>query len=188
MSSPADHLQPYEIAAYVDGATSDVRARVERHLVECADCRAEVADVIRILRTRPRATRLRTWVPAAVAAMLLIWAGSSLLREPAFQRHRQVVASSAAAPLPITPVGRADSVHALVWTSVPLADRYLVRLFDGTGTVLLERETSDTSVALGTLALARDTPYYWKVDAYTGADRRVASDLAAFTLGRPRAP
>lgn len=187
------HLEANEIAAYVDGAVAGVqRAAIQAHLAACADCRAEVAEVLPIVRTLPRAPRLprRVWIPAAAAAALaLLWAGPRALREPTVPEHREETVTMTVAPRPLAPVGAVDSATALVWSSVHSADRYRARLFDSDGTVIWEHETGDTVAALPrSVALRARLPYYWKVEAHTGFDRWAASDLVEFVPRRGGRP
>src|SRR5688572_19024755 len=81
------HLESNEIAAYVDGDVhGEDRLSIQAHLAACAECRAEVAEVSRIVRTAPAARRIpsRVWIPAAAAAVFaLVWLAPRALRERA---------------------------------------------------------------------------------------------------------
>jgi len=183
---PAIHPDATELSAYLDGALAEAdRARVEAHLAGCAECRSDVAAVAQLLSTAPRR---RVAVPvglaaAAVLALLLVPAldlpsrlGRSPLREPAV--------TTTAAPIAIEPRGAVDSVRALVWSAVPHASRYRLALLDSAGTVVWRLETVDTVAALPeTVRLRAGAPYFWKVDAETGFDRWVGSELSDFTVG-----
>jgi hypothetical protein len=84
-------------------------------------------------------------------------------------------------PPPSLAVPIADSVR---WTSVPLADRYRVTVYDDAGTLLLDTSTPDTAVALP-VGLPPGPARYWsRVEARTGWDRWVESEWASFTVGR----
>jgi hypothetical protein len=177
------HLEVGEIAAYVDGGiVGPARAEIETHLATCAQCRAEVAEVGGVIRSMPGARRSPFWIPAAAAAaIVLVWAGSGVLREPPPAVHRDTAVTMTPAPRLVAPVGTVDSLSTVVWSSVPTADRYRIRLFDPMGTVLWERETSDTSAVVpSTLSLRRGTPYYWKVESHAGFDRWAESELVEF--------
>jgi hypothetical protein len=187
------HLEAEEIAAYVDGAAAgDARAAIQAHLAACSECRAEVAEVLPIVRALPRARRVRgrIWIPAAAAAALaLLWAGPRALREPAVQEHREEAVTMTVSPRVVAPVGAVDSARVLIWSSVPAADRYRTRLFDSDGTVIWEHETGDTVAALpSSVALRRRLSYFWKVEAHTGFDRWAASDLIEFMVRRGGGP
>ena len=183
-----DHFTSGQVAAYITGALPPGdRSRIEAHLTGCEDCCTEMIEGARLFRTRPRPTRW--FVPAGVAAailLLLVWyrpvtrpAGSSGYREPAI--------TTTVAPVLVTPRGVTAPGGRLVWTAVPGADRYRLELFDATGTVVWERQTSDTATPLPeSLHLRPGASYLWKVEARTGWDRWVGSDLVPFPLSSPR--
>jgi hypothetical protein len=182
-----EHLPAHEIAAYADGSLAgDDRSRVESHLAACADCRAEVLEVSRIVRTAPGARRAprRLWVPAAAAAALvLLWLGPRALHESTAEVHRDRTVATTVAPRPVAPVGVVDSARSLVWASLPRAERYRVALFDSEGRVLYEAQPADTSVALpDSIALAPGQTYLWKVEARTGWNRWEPSELVEFSI------
>lgn len=187
---PASHPEALALAGYLDGAlTGPDKARVEAHLAGCTDCRAEVAAVARLIRTAPLHRRLELPLRLAAAAVLVALLvpaldlptrlGPGPLREPAV--------TTTAAPIAIAPVGAVDSVPALVWSAVPHATRYRATLHSGEGTAVWRTETTDTVAALpDTVRLRPGASYFWKVEAETGFDRWVTSDLVDFTMGRPR--
>lgn len=180
------HLTAMEVAAYVDnGLRADARARVRSHLAECEECRGELVAVARLARTGNR-FGWKVLVPLAAAAALVLyfapWQQSSdstapVLREPGV--------TTIVAPTPIAPRGAVTALLALTWSSVPLADRYKVTLFDGDGSVLWETQTADTTAVVApTVRIVVGVPHYWKVAARTEPGRWVASDLTSFTLSR----
>lgn len=185
------HLEPAEIAAYVDRASGDSRAYVESHLAECAECRAELVDAARLVATLPRRRTMRPhiWIPAAAAAaVLLMFVWPRTIREPSVQ-HREAAVTATVSPRAVSPVGIVDSATTLRWSSVPRSDRYQIRLFDSDGSVLWERETSDSSAAIPTsVRLQSGRSYYWKVEAHTGFNRSAASELAEFSIRSPPRP
>lgn len=183
------HLEPAQVASYVDGTIQpSVRAAVQRHLATCEDCRAELVEVSRIMRSFPAARRARrhVWLPAAAAAaVVLVLAWPRAANTPVGTVHREEAVTTTVAPRPVTPIGAVASVSELVWSSVPYADRYHVRMFDGNGTVIWERETADTVATLPTSVSPRaEVSYFWKVEALTGFDRRAASGLVEFVVSR----
>ena len=182
------HLRPDEVAAYADERLpADVRAKMQAHMATCAECRAEVADVLTIVRPVRQKQRVRrhVWITAAAAAaavvLLLVWPrDGNQLRET---QHREAPVTATVAPRAVAPIGTVDSAPALVWSSVPYADNYRVRLFDREGLVLWERETPDTvSLPNGALRLRTGESYYWRVEARTGFDRVASSDLVEFMI------
>lgn len=185
-----DHVDSGEVAAYLDRALSPSdRSRVEEHLADCDVCRAEVIEVARLLRTQPR--RRGWYVPigvaaAAAAALLLVWPRSA--EEPPLPpTYREPVVTTTAAPSAIAPRGAIVAAPTFVWTRVPHADRYRLALFDDTGRVVWETETTDSAVVLPDRSrLKKGGSYFWKVEAQTGWNRWVGSDLVEFSLRSPR--
>jgi putative zinc finger protein len=186
------HLEIDQVAAYVDGSlAADARRYVQAHLSACADCRAEVSDVTRAVGAPPPAQRvswgawIATGAAAAVVLVVLPWTRPRRT-EP---EHREATVTTTVAPRAIAPRGSVDAAKAFVWSAVPYADNYRVRVFDSTGTVIWESERGDTVAPLpASLVLRAGRPYYWKVEALTGFDRWVASDLLEFTAGRGSEP
>jgi hypothetical protein len=185
-----DHVESGEVAAYLDRALSPSdQSRVEEHLADCDVCRTEVIEVARLLRTQPRR---RSWyVPigvaaAAAAVLLLVWPQPA--EEPALPpNYREPVVTTTAAPSAIAPRGAIVAASRFVWTAVPHADRYRLTVFDEAGSVLWEAQTSDTAAALPeSIRLKRSAAYFWKIEAQTGWNRWVGSDLVEFSLGPPR--
>ncbi|MGZ6564792.1 MAG: zf-HC2 domain-containing protein [Solirubrobacteraceae bacterium] len=185
----AGHLENDEVAAYLDRALplSD-RRRVEEHLADCDVCSAEVVEVARLLQTRPRRQSwyLPLGVTAAAAALLLLyWPRAA--EGPAASNYREATVNTTVAPVVIAPRGATIGAPKFAWIGVPHADRYRLMVFDGTGRVVWEGQTSDTiAVFPETIALQQETPYFWKVEAQTGWKRWVGSDLVEFNVGPPR--
>lgn len=179
------HLEPHDIAAFVDRTVDDgARARIESHLAQCEQCRAEIVEAARIVATLPRARGLkgRHWGAIAAAAVVLLVAWPRDVRDPGLQ-HREAPVTTTVAPRTIAPLGVVDAASTLTWSSVPHADRYRVRVFDADGSVLWDRETSDTTAALPAATVLRAArAYYWKVEARTGFDRSTASELTEFSI------
>jgi len=185
---PDRHLDQDEVAAYVDGTlAANALTAVNAHLAGCADCRAEVAEVASTLGTAPGSRLVRrAWIPAAVAAALALlwvspWSGWRM-GEPT---HREEAVTTTVSPRPVGPRGAVDSTTAFVWSSVPYATTYRVRLYAADGSLLWEHEVADTvSAPPSSLRLRARAPYFWKVEAQTGFDRWAASDLVEFVLRR----
>jgi hypothetical protein len=97
--------------------------------------------------------------------------------------HREPSLATTAAPYLIAPTGEAAAADTFRWSAVPHADRYRVTVFDRDGAVMWEAEASDTAVAPPrSLALAAGATFLWKVEARTGWDRWVASELVEFSV------
>ena len=187
MTGQDTHLTPAQVAAYVDRTVDgDARRRVENHLASCIECRAEIADASRIVATLPGRRRIPVWISATAAAALVIMMVWPARNEVPRVAHREAPVTATLSPIALQPVGLVDSAAILMWTSVPHADRYQVRVFAGDGSVLLEREITDTALVLPTSSgLQSGLTYYWKVVAETGFDRSVTSELIAFSVRHP---
>jgi len=186
----AFHPEALELAAYLDGAlTGEARARVEAHLAACGECRLEAAAVAELVRTGPGTRRLAPPLGLAAAAMLAVLLVPALDVAGWFDsgRHREPAVTTTTPPTAIAPRGGVDVAPALVWSAVPHATRYRVTLVDDAGTALWRSEATDTVAVLPDgVRLRPGSTYFWKVEAETGFDRWVASDLVDFTLAVPR--
>jgi hypothetical protein len=191
ISVTEQHLDPRDVAAYVDRAAAPGdRARIESHLATCAECRAEVSDAARIIATLPRSRRARRSVivsAAGIAAMLLVFLFPRADRDKARTQHRESAVTATIPPVVLAPVGAVQSAAWFTWSSVPHASRYDVRVFDTEGSVVWHGETPDTVLALPpTIGLSPGHSYYWKVEAQTGFERSVSTELVEFSIRGPR--
>jgi hypothetical protein len=195
-----DCLDDETIAAFAEATLDGApRAAALAHLATCPRCRAAVASVSRALADRtvarevtriersPRYRHLRVLVPLAAAALLVLVIQPFQSTDEATS-HRAPVGGAGTSPAPARPIGAVAAPRALVWRPVAGADRYRVTLFAEGGTVLFETNVEDSLAALpDSVRLATGRRYLWKVEARTGFDRWVASELAEFTvLGEPR--
>ena len=190
-SSSSPHLEPNEVASYVDGALDAAgRARFDAHLVSCDHCRAEVAEVSLVaaaMRTRRRRKSFLIPAGAVAAAAILFMLLPPRGRAPSERREGPL--STAISPRALSPVGLVDSSSAITWSAVPNAERYDVHVFDSSGAMLWQYQTADTTVTVPpTVRLQPLVPYYWRVEATTGFDRATRSDLVGFSVRRARAP
>jgi hypothetical protein len=184
------HLEAGRIAAYVDSTLDPtLRPEIEAHLADCALCRLEVVEVSRLVRSVPRRPSWQFIGPAAAAAVLLIAVGIwQLVPDQASNAPvlRESAITTAPAPIPVGPVGRVARVDSISWTTVPGADRYRLTVFDVGGEVVWETEGADTvSMLPAAVRLEQGQSYFWKVEARTGFDRWVDSDLTEFTIAGP---
>ena len=110
---------------------------------------------------------------------------TQLLRASRVRRRWYVAAGLA----PIAPKGDVMTADKLIWSGVSQADGYRPTLFDGNGSVIWKSQTSDTVAALPhSVTLRRGLPYYWKVEARTGSEGWVTSELVEFTVAGPGPP
>ena len=182
------HLESGEVAGYLDGALAPAdRSRLEAHAVECEACRAELIEAAGLLGTVP--SRRRWYVPAgavaaAAAAVVLLLVSRPPENRAGAAGYREPAITVSPAPVVVAPRTTADTARQFVWTSVPRADRYRLTLFDGTGTVVWEEETTDTTAMVpGGIRLQPGALYLWKVEAQVGWNRWVSSDLVEFSPG-----
>ena len=205
-ASTVDCLDDDDVAVLADGAATDSRALT--HASTCGRCRSRLAAVHRLRNDDAVAAELRKLdapVPetkrrrrafalpsvATLAAGILAVAilrpantvtktSSSVTRD---SLHRESAITITTAPRIVGP--SASMRDSLIWTSVPHADRYQIKVFDLEGTLVVNELTTDTAFAVPSrLARAVATRYLWKVEARTGWDRWVASDWQEFTIGR----
>jgi len=191
-----DCLPDDMIAALADGSLAPAaRASVLPHVASCPRCRGAVAAVARAIADPAVARELsaspsgrrryRIAVPLAAAAvlLLLLWSPGN---DPTSGHRGAPPPPPATTPIPRFPVGAVAAVRDLRWSPVAGADRYRVTLFDATGSVVYATETSNTDIALpDSIAFVPGAAYLWKVDARTGFDRWVASELAEFRVAGP---
>lgn len=197
----ADGLDCLDEAALARVADGFGRPEELAHLAGCPACRAQLADLRRLLDAAPVARELALLDPprrkvrtspgrwpavaaaAAVLAAVLLWrgpfsgvAGSDRLRDdPGVVRG--------VVPTLLSPRDVKAGQPAFWWTSVPEASQYRLTVFDAEGGLVWSTETADTTVIPGPDAeMATDVGYWWRVEARVDFDRWVASDLADFQL------
>ena len=184
----ADHLTCARVdeedldLRYLTGRLSDQDAEAfEAHCFTCDRCWGLVqqgANIRAVRSPSAPATRqapkrpptYRRWVPLALAA------GLAVLAFGLWPRHPPVPSDGLRGDAHMLPV-RVDTLTATLgasWPAVSDAGRYRVRLHRPDGGLVIERETSDTSLSLSrdSLALrADDSTLFWLVEALsrTGA-------------------
>jgi hypothetical protein len=175
-SAPDAHVDAVTLAALADGwLGASRRASVEAHMASCAECRAELYDVRRLVRARPRPQLgVRRWAAigsaaAAIAATILF---TTLPQDrpdsgPSAERSTRV---EEAPPLGAYQPPRSGSAPRaslrFAWEAAGPGARYQLMLVDSVGTELWRVETSDTSVTPpASLVLPRQALLFWYVDA-----------------------
>ncbi len=204
-------LDEFAIGEFVDGAGAGAgavdsyrRAELLAHLASCGGCRSEVLALSRLIAksaidsdlepaagAAPHTNRRRRFAmaggvigtAAAAAAVAFLLIPRWLQDEDA---HRAPVLTLSAPPVAVAPAGSVVAPIQFVWTSVPRADRYLLTLFDETGSILWELQTTDSGAAVpDSIDLVPETSYFWKAEAQIGFDRWSESELVRFTLTTP---
>jgi len=193
-----------EMAAFVEGVLEGAdRQRIAGHLVECADCRAQYAELCVVLGDASVAPAYDSHSPisvsvparrhrvagsfafAGLAAAALLFAVARQ-QEPAgteTQLLRDEHGALVSVPVIVGPISVAYDTTAFLWSGVPGAELYRVTVFDAEGVVVWEAETADT-VALhpSPSPFVPGEPYLWRVQARTDFDRWVGSRLAEFRI------
>jgi hypothetical protein len=182
------------VAALAEGALDGTaRDAALAHVATCARCRRAVSSVARVLadpavsrearataRPRLRPLTLASGIAAAaiVAFVALPWRAADDT-----STHRAPTITATASPVLMSPVGVVADARTLRWTGVGGTDRYRVTLFDATGGVVFETQTTDTLVTIpGSVRLERAQGYFWKVEARTGWNRWSASEMVEFSV------
>jgi hypothetical protein len=210
-SGTASCLDEMTVANVVEqGVNVTERPELIAHLAVCARCREQVASVAGLLRessvaaeigrvtvrtTAPVSRRWRfvgagalTALAASVAFMVRgsgdqVDATRTVVAMTDTEPHREQSVTTTVAPTVIAPLGAIAAADTFRWTSVPRADRYRLTVFDREGRTLWEAEGKDTTVARpDSIAGQRGATYLWKVEARTGWDRWVASELVEFSV------
>ena len=200
--APGGCLDEDALAAFVSGdVTAAQRAAALAHLTVCARCRHAVAILSRVIADHriaseihgvrrpswPRRARWTAGVAAAAAIVFLLLRPSGADELAPGSELREPPITVVGGPTLIAPRGRVAAVTNLTWSLVPHAERYRLRLYDATGTALWENETTDTVAAVpASIPLPPGATYFWKVEAKTGRNRWVSSDLTQFTLAPSR--
>ena len=169
-----------------DGSTSldDVAAERLRRLVEREGSESErlrTLDLalssgegrreLEIAWAAARAARpqRRSWQRFAMAASLLVVAGSSALWWRARDMDSSDVMRGSESPVTlVAPLGevREDRATRFVWRPVNKAERYMIVVVDTTGVEMFAGETRDTALALpDSVRLAPGRAYLWWVQA-----------------------
>lgn len=188
-----DCLGEDAVAAFVDGALAgDERARVVSHLANCAWCRSAVRSTaalmsdVTVQREMPDARGRRRWSRSALAiaaAAAIIVLVTPFRQAGEDGQLRESAVTTTIAPVALTPRESARVGEPLVWSSVPGAQRYHVRVQRADGSLLWSSQTQDTVVQLpDSVRLSPGATYYWRVEAQTEWQRRVASDLTRFIV------
>jgi hypothetical protein len=176
-----EHPSAEDIAAYLSGRLAPASSEaLERHLVECAECRQVVTSARRVLRTHRAPKRLVWMVPSSAAAILLI---AILIRVPASTVGDEPLRSDSGAAgsesaLTIAVVAPRDGEVVqgrpivFVWRAQNGGPLYRLSLTEASGRQMWSGETTDTTLSMpAEVPVVRGQTYFWSVDAL-GADGR----------------
>jgi anti-sigma factor RsiW len=177
---PSSHLDAETIAAFAEGRLqASTRHDAERHLAECAECRRDLAQVVRLRRRPVARVAIPAGVLAAAAGLFLIvrlGINSPATVDPSQLRNGPSSASGVDIVLPDTTL-MADSQPRFVWRSVVDA-RYQFTLATDGGTAIFSSATPDTPLVLpDSVTLERGRTYLWFVDAIRSDGRTGSTGL-----------
>jgi len=162
-------MNDLEIASYLDrGLSAQDRSRVEDHLVECSECRENVAGAEQLMTKLRRPRRL-----AAFAGLAAVAAAALFVVSPALMRARQPLdlvtrdAGTSSTLVAYEPIATAENQSIrFSWAAAPDAGSYRFVLSTPDGTTVWSFTGTDTSVMLpASVTLDRDARYVWFVDA-----------------------
>jgi anti-sigma factor RsiW len=195
-SASQSHLSNEELAAYLDRRLdAATMARVESHMANCRDCRADLVEVRALLApevTGASARRISRFAgprPWLAAAIVLIALAPLIHRAVRSRGDADRVRASLSRPAVevIAPRRYSGGAPGLVftWRAVAGASAYRLTIADSAGVPLVTRMTSDTTsaVPLGD-RIQLGHAYLWYVDCLTRDGRTVSSGIRAISLPR----
>jgi hypothetical protein len=203
-----DHVKPAELAAYVEHSlgTEDMR-RVDAHLVECADCRAELGDGSRAVQqlqtseavTRPllqvsspsrslrRPLLIGLLATAAVALVAILPRNRNTADIQAVERDAPPVTRSTLPHIAVVSPEEGTQMRlsqpTLVWRRPDGASEFQVSITDEGGRTVWRTVTSDTVVVPPPDVLqGKQRRYFWYVDALLSDGRSITSGVHGFSV------
>jgi hypothetical protein len=186
----ARHVTPEAMSALArrEGPESERLATLD-HVMSCKECRAEF-DLLRSVEQAgaqlgvTRSATRRTWfVPAALAASVLIAAGIGRMVMGSGDDDLTRGSETGAVALlrPGTEAVAGDSLT-FVWSAVPSARGYALEILDAGGAVVASAQTTDTTAAPGATAALPPGNYQWWVRATTLDARTLRSAIRPLKL------
>jgi len=183
------HLSPDTVAAFAERRLNEAdRTAAERHMAECADCRREVAHVVRVLRPRSRQWVMGAGSLAAAAAIVML-AVQLIPRSPAGEAPalRDGPADGSAIEI-VGPDSTADATGGSVrftWRHLDPGTRYEFALADESGLRIFSIGLPDTAVTLpDSVHLEPERTYLWFVDAIRPDGRSASSGMRFLRIAR----
>lgn len=191
-----DHLDTDLVAAYAERRLGrDDQRVVEAHVAECAECRRELADVVRLLHPARTRRRLVVALPALAAAAVLSVVmvprqppASRAVEGPRLRPGDGAVAENVAVLAVVAPAADTTVATAglrFTWAGAGPDAMYTLTIADPTGRSLWRTTTRDTSVTVpDTVALGSPGTLHWWVDARTAVGREASTGIRSFVLSR----
>jgi hypothetical protein len=162
-------MNELQIAAYLDrGLSSADRDKVEDHLADCADCRAEVLETQQLVKRvrRPRRTFIGVTIIAAAAVTLF------MVKTPFRASDRgsnAVLVRNGGTELTIVaygPTGEVRSPIRFIWAPLKDAMTYHLTVSRTDAVPVWSQSGTDTVVNLpDSVSLRVGQHYYWVADA-----------------------
>ena len=190
-----EHPATQELAAYLEHRLDDAsRGRVESHLVECDQCRRDVVDGERVLRSAPgrrtaarRPVALRAGLAAAAALLLTVLPRDEPRDGQPVERGPDAPVGTPAPAIVVVEPTDATRLTAppatFVWRRAPGVSLYKFTLTDEQGRVLWSASTQDTVLKPpASLVAPTSARYYWYVDALRADGSAVSSGVQAFRV------
>lgn len=154
--------------------TEDEAEAFEEHYFSCDRCWTLVQRAVEIRAVEHRTRRATSWRTIATSPWLAIAAAATIVVAGTLSVDDWRSRGSEA----VTMRGSTDSLHVVThtrgtmlvasWTRVVEASSYRARLYSASGTVLHQREVTDTTIAVSAASLpktAPDTELYWEIQA-----------------------
>lgn len=198
--SPDGHLTTNDVSAYLGTRMHDSdRRRLEAHLADCDECRAELLEVRSMLRTAPPRSRSRRPLPgvlgAAAAAAILIsvqWRVSPRAdpdADTALVTERAVLSDvrrdSVEVVAPQADANVTKNALNVAWRRGADDTQFTVTLMNARGDVLWTTRTRDSTVVVpDSVSLAPGAAYVVYVDALRADGTSARSGPRSFSVTR----
>ena len=188
-----EHLQPHDIAAYIDGTLDDdARAQLEDHLAECTACRAELVGAHRALRAKPFHRRPIVLGPLVAAAAVLLFVvipgePASNPAQPVFRAGSDTLngIQRIAAVQPSAGASIAPADRTFIWHAVDEGANYRMTLTQLNGTRVWSFETVDTVATVpDSIQFVVGDTYLWVVDALLADGSQAKTEVRSFRVER----
>lgn len=179
----AVHVNASELAAYVDrNLPPPDRARIEAHLADCAECRADALAALRAVR-RP-APAWRWAVPALAAAVVVLLVAPRAMRERVTRDTVRSRSGAAAVVLALPDSGAVLPLADLrfVWRATAPGATYRFSITTEDGVRVHDGSTGDTSVTVPETALRSGGRYLWMVDVLAADGTVLSSPARSFAI------